>query len=574
VANVPVYRERQVNVRPVSSFRRQTASTPQSEGAGVGAALAGFGDTLAQAGLGGLRLVQQQIEDERLRADRTAVTEAETRLGELEFNLLDAPDGAFNTQKGRDALGIRDSALSSFDEQAALIEGSLTSQRQKDAFAVARDRRRLGIQGKIANYTTQQLDAYETGVAKAGINTAASLAVTNAGNPARIAEELSRMEAIVTQHAGRLGLESPEERDAFLADIRSKVHVGVIDRLLAQGQSKTAQAYFEEVKGQIQGEELAKVERAMQVDTTKAQAQEAFDRIEAQGGTFAEKRDKAKAIDDPEVRDATLQYIEHEELIQERQERDANEARSRAVYDVLDTGKGIKAIPSSVWAEMSGPERSAARSYANSIADHGAAAIKTDMGTLYDLITLSSVNTDKFLKLNLMSYRNKLSNADLEQMMRKQADMRGGNAASEIFATEGIQNEVIDAGLAQMGLDMTPAELKKDPDALARINAFRRAVREAVDREGVPGKKPTRAEIQAIVDTLAAETGSIRQGWFSSRPAYAFEEAQAQVESVSQVPIAERRKIEAALQRNRIPVTDARIVQLFNAQLQKVRKDR
>ena len=131
--------------------------------------------------------------------------------------------------------------------------------------------------------------------------------------------------------------------------------------------------------------------------------------------------------------------------------------------------------------------------------------------------------------------------------------------------------------LAAMGLDMTPAELRKS-GAQGRVDQFRRAVREAVDREFPPaaGKRATRADIQAIVDTLAAETSAAASPWFgrNTPSRYAFEEAQAQVETVNQVPPAEKRKIESALRGRGLPVTDQAIVNLFNAQLQKVRGDR
>jgi len=41
-----------------------------------------------------------------------------------------------------------------------------------------------------------------------------------------------------------------------------------------------------------------------------------------------------------------------------------------------------------------------------------------------------------------------------------------------------------------------------------------------------------------------------------------------------QVPVAERRKIEAALRNRGIPITNERIVELFNAQLARTRGDR
>lgn len=568
---VPRYTGAQVRSTPLPTVRR----TPQQEGAGVGLAIADLGETVARTGLA---FADRIVRDEQEKADTAALTEAERRLGDLESLLMTAPDsGALTSVRGKDTLGLKNSVTEKFDQQAGMIASNLTNDRQRMAFERMKESRRRGIVDAVDAHTTRELSAYQANEAKAAIANSLNLGIAYADDFNRVAEERARILGLIEANTVGLGLSGPEQVALAKTKALSALHVGVLDKLIDTNQLARAKAYFEEVRPEIEGDQIGNIEKALTVSNTKKEAQEAFDKILAEGGTFSEQRDKAKAIDDPEVRDATLAYIEHEQLISERAEREMEEARSRGVYDILDSGKGIRAIPSTTWAQMSGSERSAARSYAKSLAENGSAAIKTDYGSLYTLLTLSSTDPDRFMKTNLLNYRNQLSNGDLEQMMRKQADMRGGGSGTQIFASEGIQNEVIDAGLASMGLDMTPAELRKS-GAAGRVDAFRRSVREAVDREFPPsaGKRATRADIQAIVDTLAAETSAGTSGWFTrERPSrYAFEEAQAQVETVGQVPPAEKRKIESALRGRGLPVTDQAIVNLFNAQLQKVRGDR
>lgn len=571
--------QRQVEPTGLPSVRRTEATNPIAEGAAVGNAIAGFGETIERIGTKALDMhLSAQLRDQheaKRKADTLAVIAYQNQLDAWKTEHVYNPETGALTKRGKDAFGLPeqvDEAFHTYANEQALV---LSSDEQKIAGARIRAEEGSRLALEVRRHVDREIHTYTAEELQSRVKNEIEGATRDALEPTRIGGHIVAGEQAIEELGKQLGY-GPEQLEEQKTALRSNIHVGVIDRLLSEQQTTAARAYFAEAKGEIAGTKLGAVEKAIRAGSVKSEAQKQSDAILAAGGTLTQQREKAKAIDDPDVRDAVLSYIEHEEVIREAEERDRTESRGRQVYDLLDTGRGIKAIPATVWSQMSGEERRAARSYAEHLAEGGRGSIKTDMATLYSLLTLSSTDQDTFLKTNLLGYRNHLSDGDLEQMMRKQAEMRNGKPATEVFASEGLQNEIINAGLSEMGIPSSAADLKDNAFARERVDMFRRAVREAVDREFPPsqGKRPLREDVQRIVDILIAPAGKRQTSMFGSTTGFAFEMPQARVTKAQDVPIAERRKIEDALRRNGITITDAKVMDLFNAQLSRVRGDR
>jgi len=273
------YTHRQVATRPLPGVRRQAAETFASAGGPQAEGVAGFGADATRVGLA----ISQA---ERQRADQVALTTAERQLGELEHQLATDREHGFQSVKGKEVLGLRSKSLELFDQQADMIASNLTSDPQRQAYTRARERRRVSLLEGIERHTSSELAAYDKGEASAGITTAANLAIANADKPVRIAEELARIDNLVETYAGVLGVTGPEARQAFVSEIRSKVHVGVVERLIGLDRDQDAQAYFEEVTdptqpggAQLSGAALGHLEEKLQLATTDGEALRASEDI-------------------------------------------------------------------------------------------------------------------------------------------------------------------------------------------------------------------------------------------------------------------------------------------------------
>lgn len=576
------YRTRKVSTDALPGVRKSAALTSAAAGVGIEAAkadkanaLSGLGDTISRAAAQSAQIFAQKEDD-------TVLLAADTSLGKWVNDKTFNPETGFQNVHGKDALGLAATVSDEFEAYASSLAATLKTDRQRAAFARVRAQHAVNLHGDVERHTFTEARKYESDELQSSIATKVNAAQVNAQDPRRVAQELAGIEANLNLHGPRVGM-SPETVTLAIAKARSAVHVGVISNLLADGQHARAKAYFEEVRDQISGEQLDTVTHAVKDGSTRGAAQQASDAIIREGGTLTEQRDKAKAIEDPDVRDQALDYIEHEADIRKREAQVKDEDLMVTAGNLIDASKSIKSVPPALWVQLTPGQKNTLKEYAKSLVTGGGpGAVKTDPGELYKLLTLSSTNPDAFLKTNLLNYKASLSAADLEQMMRQQATLRAGDKSggAAFFASEKIQNDMTDEAIRAMyRLEPTPSEIKKVPGLQESVDRFRRAVREAVARkETQSGKKATEADVQSIVDTLSTTVGVrvAKAGIFSRSyaPAFAFETAQAKVTTAAQVPVSERRQIERALTARGYPVTDTAIVNLFNEQLARTRKDK
>lgn len=520
-----VRREREVSTAPLPGVRKTAAKTATSEGAGVaiaeagvGSSIAGLGGTVARIGLVKFGEIQQQARD---RADSVAVLEAERRISEWENKRLYDPQvGALNV-RGKAAMSLPDELANEYATLTSEIEAGLGSDRQRQAFARVRQSRGMGLDLTIQRHVFGEMNRYEGEELKATVENAQSAAIANALDPKRVGEELDRAIGAIKTHAPRLGL-GPEAIGKQVAAVTSSTHIGVIERLLSNENEPAAKAYFEETRGQINGEAIAKIEKAIEEGGLRGQSQEKADEIISAGGTLTEQREKVRAIENPKLRDAVQTRVEHDAAIREREERERDEATLTTAYNAVEKAGGdYFAIPSTVRASLPGPARNALRSYAEHIAR--GVPVKTDLPTYYDLMKTAAENPEAFIKTNLLNYRGKLDEVEFKQLAGLQLQFRNGerSAADKDLATFRTNQQIVDDTLLQYGID--PSGKEQSPDERLSIAQLRRMLDLRVEASTKPGTKPSNVDIQIALDELitAAAPASVKGTWaglFTSAP--------------------------------------------------------
>ena len=341
------YTQRQVATRPLPTVRRQAAETYASAGGLQAEAIAGFGAAATRVGL-------EIHEAERQQADTVALTTAERQLGEIEHQLTTDPEHGFETVKGQAVLGLRSKSMELFDQQADMIASNLTSDRQRQAFTRAREQRRFSVLEGIERHTSRELAAYDKGEATAGITTAANLAIANAETPRRVAEELGRIDGLVDTYAGVLGVSGPEAKKEFLADVRSKVHVGVVERLISLDRDVDAADYFAEVKDQITGSALGALETKLDLASTEGIALRASNEIwDAHGPDddvapialdTMEAAARARFADNPKALKATIDWLRQRKIGVDAGRKEREEATLNTVWGAVMEGRPMTAI--------------------------------------------------------------------------------------------------------------------------------------------------------------------------------------------------------------------------------------
>ncbi len=581
---------RQVAPTALPGVRRTAAETAASRGAGVfeaeaglaltrgrnaqvtGNAIAGFGDTVARAGavLGQIAMAEQQ------RADEVALMDADNKLSAWERKRLYDPQGGALAAKGRDSFGLPESVAGEFEKVAGEIESGLGTERQRRAFQRVKSNRSAQIDLTLRRHVLGEMQAYEAGELKAYVDNSLSDMAANASDPRRAGFELAKAVDAVQRSGPRLGL-GPEQIEAQVDAVRTKGHIGVIEALISQGQPGAARAYFEEAKEQINGESITRVEKALREGTIRKQSQEIVDKIVAEGGTLTEQRNKAKAIEDPDVRDSVTQRLEHEALVREREQREREETTLRGVYAVVEeSGGDVNAVEPSVWASLNAKDLAGIRAYARNIAK--GEPVETDLETYYALMN-RAVSTNKgFLTENLLRYKGKLSESDFQQMANLQRSLRehaiGAAADAEKSRTKLIVDEfqskqqVFNDRLVAYGLDPNPKEGTPEAKAVAQLRGMLdRRVRALSG--GETGKTATNDEVREILDGILSSQIKVRRegtwgGLFSSAPFFDTErDARAFELTIEDVPSSDRTRIEQLLRSRRIPVNDATVLETF-----------
>jgi hypothetical protein len=555
----------QVQTTPLPGARLTAAETPESEGAGVAEARAQQGQALEGFGLTASRDILAIQETERQHADDVAQLAWNNQLDSWTNKALYDPDNGALTVKGKNAMGLPEKVLGDFEQTAGQIGSGLTSDRQRQQFARVKARHEENLDATLRRHVFQEMQAYETNELQAFVENKRDNAIRNASDPRRVGQELQGAVDAIRTSAPRLGL-GPEEVQKQIDATQTATHVGVIDALLSAEKYGAAKVYFEETRDQINGDAASKVQKAIQEGTTRQQAQQAADKIIAEGGTLTEQRDKVRAIDDPLVRDEVEQRIEHESAIAEKIQRDTEETTLRGAYDLVDKTGSVSAIKPTVWASLDGNQRSALREYADRLAR--GVAVDTDPATFYTLMRASSDLPDDFARTNLLTYKDRLSAGDFKQLVELQTSIRTGDRKKADEQQSGFRsaNDIITNSLTLYGIDTSTKADKATKNAVAEL--YRLVDTRVQAQATLTGKKPTNDDVQVIVDGILSTSRTTPGSWWGMVPfngvSFFDKKTKGLIDlTPGDVPASDRAQIEESLRRNGLPVSDQTVLDVY-----------
>lgn len=544
--------EREVTTASLPGVRLGAQTSARTFGAGLGNAVA----TIAERELD--------------KADQIAVLEADRRLVETETALLHDPKTGALNRRGRDAFAAPEAVLGAFDAQVAAIEQGLRGDRQRLAFRRSATSRRLDVDRAVQRHVAGEIKTYDSAQTDAYLSNELNAGIAAAGDAERIALAGDRLRAAVVDHAARNGL-PPEWVQQKTGETHSKLHGGVIERLLASNQDRAAVAYYGAHQDAIAGTERARLEKALEVGSTRGESQRQADAILAQHADRGAALTAAKGIADATVRDATETRLRQAfaDREQARAERERNLFRSAAT--AVERSGDVTQVAPSVWAELEPAHRTALETRARQVRE-GVEPV-TDYQRYYDLMNLASADETrhKFVQVDLMQYRGELSNRHFEELARLQGTLRTGTKADETLDGYRTKKQIVDDSMRTIGLDPTVTD-KTSKKKAEHVNLFRRRVDEEIlALQAQTGKKATGQDVQAIVDNLLIKGTLPGSGWIwdDSKRLYELTPGEAIDIPADEIPPAERAKIEDALKRRNVAVTPANIAAAFRLKLQR-----
>lgn len=230
---IPTVRDVVQDPRPLSAPRVAVPISDYGEPIRtVGEAMARLGSVAAAIGA---RNEEWQIE--------TQVKERENLLSEAIRKTLHDPERGYLNLPGKAAIEGREAAVLGLRDHLGKLVDSLPDERAREVFGLVAGARVERALQQIDEHTARQERVYNIGETKARLETALSDAVANVGEP----DEVSLNAGIVAMEAQRLAqLEGLGEdgSKALLRDYNSRLHEGVVERLLAGGHVADAREYF------------------------------------------------------------------------------------------------------------------------------------------------------------------------------------------------------------------------------------------------------------------------------------------------------------------------------------------
>jgi hypothetical protein len=567
---VSSYGGRKVATAALPGVRKTAAETPTSEGAGLAQAKAGtadalgrLGGTVAAVGIEGYRQSQAVKLDEQRKAEDVLLLARSNQIDSFVTRRLYTPKTGALALEGEATLGLSETVGQEYDTFVGDLGKGLSTERQRQAFARLTSDRRQRLDLTLEQHTFASMRTFTANELQSKINNMVDEAQRYATDPNRVGVALGEAVDAIKTFGPTLGL-GPEQVKEQVGAVTSKTHVGVIEQLLAQDKSKAAHIYFEETKGQIHADAFARIEKALAEGSTRAEGQKAADAIIAAGGTLTQQREKARGIEDPDVRDNVMQRIEHENAINEKAQRDADEGLVGSAYATIYRTHNMNSLTPATIAAL-GPHLPGLRSFADRLAR--GLPTETDLPTYYAMMKQAVDEPKNFATLNLQGLIGKLDEGDFKHVVQVQMAIRGAKpqAADELLSGFRSISQIADDGLVSYGID--PKAKPTTPEGKA-VAEYYRVIDRGVAALGIPaGKKPTNQDIQSIVDGILSRQTKTPGTWWAVLRPFTYDLADQNKRlietTITDVPAEERPAIEDALKLMGRPVSDATVLDLY-----------
>jgi len=282
--------------------------------------------------------------------------------------------------------------------------------------------------------------------------------------------------------------------------------------------------------------------------TVRRESQAQEDAIVAKLGTGSAALAAARDIEDPEVRDSTVSRIKARQAEAKQAEFDQREALSEEAMAFINDGGKYADLPLHIKNGLKPSALNSLRSYAEQQAGGGRRS--TDPETLIELSELSADDPQKFGEVDMLGYRDKLSDGDFEEFVDLQRKIRSGSLDGKATGFMTL-NQVRDQRVKDL-FGPTPKSEQKKQQRDSFIRQYEGRLRSF--RENT-GKRPGADDARKILDDLTAE---VAIDWGRDKRVFELTEG-----DIPGVPEADRNEIIRELQKRGKAITDEAIIGLY-----------
>jgi hypothetical protein len=567
---VPTYGGQKVQQQGLGTPYLPESAAPRDTGA-VARGLGQATDAISRIAM----TERDRADEATARANAAMVDEATNGLYQFEqTRIFDAKAGLL-AQRGKNAIGAAQSVYADYDKQVSEIAAGLANEYQRQAFNQRATRFRMEMARRVESHVAGETVAYEKAMTTAQIENSAAAAIANYDDPDRVRLELSNQTAAIVKS---LEGQDPAVVKAAVEKASGVTHVGIIERMIANGKDEQAKAYFDANKGLIPGDKLADMEAKIEQVGALGRGQRIADGLMALTASESDAVNRVRQdVSDPKVRDIAITEIKQRWAEKRRVEADQNQELFNSAWRQLENAGGqVDRIQRAGWTQLAPDQQEALERRAEQLRERKEPVMDDATWARYDAIRMQAINPEtqaEFLRRDLLLERHNLPAAefrqlyDMQQSMRQQAvNGRGGEKAEKLLAGIRTSDQVANDALAAVGLD--PAvKLDDDEDQYKQVLLFRRSLdNEVAQFQLSEGREASPLEVQAIADRLLIKN-RIKETFLGldflnpDTEKFAFE-----VEP-SDVPAKDRAEIVKALRSKGRPVNESNILVVYRLKL-------
>lgn len=372
------------------------------------------------SGLGQAALNIYQAEKQK--ADQVATLDAGSKLSALETSLLYGENGALS-QRGKNAFSQPEAVRTAWEKGIADIGGGLTNNEQRASFNQMVASHWTSVQSQVQRHVANERQQYDDQAISSYVGNEHARALAAFDNPNVVEQSIGNQVAAIKDHSARNGL--PSETTKELTDkATSQTRLGVLTQFLDNGQDLNASKYLDAHRNDFVGPDLLQAERLTEAGSVRGEGQRQADQITDKAANLGDALKQVGQIQDVRIRDEADQRVRRfyaDQATTQRQQRD--QAFQSASSIIEQTGGDYDKVPIAQRMLLSPDENEQLQRRADELRHPKR---YTDPDTYHNLMNMAGLpgSRDQFLRTNLMSYRDKLSDADYEKLTNLQLSGR------------------------------------------------------------------------------------------------------------------------------------------------------
>lgn len=529
-------------------------------------AFGGGGRQVLEAATRATGQIAKVMEQEREKALSLEASNYDREFKKAYDRKLYDPENGFMALKGRAPSEGQKQYIQDFESEIDAKIAEVSDERLKERLVQQKNNYISNFHSATERHAFQEIKEYDNTSTAANLTAAQEMALTNMYEPGRIGESVEKINRLVDEYGMRNGL-PPEAITQKKREEVSKTYGSVITKMVNDGDDRTAKAFLKEIEGEIDGGTRDQLAKMIDNASIRGDSQRVADEIMQKGLSESEALAEARKIEDPKRRDEAVRRVKNRysenKAIQERQ---AWEIADNAGKKLEEAGS-LDVVPPAQWDKLNYKQQMALKKREQQL--KAGVEPDTDFTKYYQLEQLAAEKRQAFGKINLIEFRPYLSDTDFKKFSKMQASYRQKTSeANSLFDGVESKNSIVNNALTEIGVDYSK---KASDEEIQRSNKFRRRVDDLVmEKQRELGREVNNKELREIVDDLRVEVVTDK-GWLWDTEKRIFELNPGDEVSMDfeDIPEAERAKIEQALVRAGITVSEEEITRKYAAMLSK-----